>query len=145
MSRAKIKSGSRSERRTRASSLDTDLHAEAPDLGGGTRDRQFVTALARGLEILACFHAGRPQMGGTEIASLLNLPQPTVWRLCRTITKLGYLATDKDDRLRPALPSLRLGFTALSDMTAAELVGPHLQELADEVGGAAGLAVRDGP
>jgi DNA-binding IclR family transcriptional regulator len=30
-------------------------------------------------------------------------------------------------------------------MTAAELVGPHLQELADEVGGAAGLAVRDGP
>lgn len=108
------------------------------------RDRQFVTALARGLDILACFDAGRPLLGGTEIAGLLGLPQPTVWRLCRTMTKLGYLVSDSDDRLRPALPSLRLGYTALSDMTVGELARPHLQELADELGGAAGLAVRDG-
>lgn len=75
---------------------------------------------------------------------MLGLPQPTVWRLCRTMTKLGYLAGDGDDRLRPALPALRLGYTVLSDMNVAELARPHLQDLADELGGAAGLAVRDG-
>lgn len=116
-----------------------DGHATGPG-----RDRQFVMALARGLEILGCFSAERPELGGTEIAGMLGLPQPTVWRLCRTMTKLGYLTADDDDRLRPALPVLRLGYTLLSDLSPAELARPHLQDLAHEVAGAAGLAVRDG-
>jgi DNA-binding IclR family transcriptional regulator len=110
----------------------------------GAKDRQFVTALARGLQILGCFSSAHPEWSGTEIAALLGLPQPTVWRLCRTMMKLGYLAADGEDRLRPALPALRLGYTLLSNMTIGELARPHLQELAEEVGGAAGLAVRDG-
>jgi DNA-binding IclR family transcriptional regulator len=110
----------------------------------GDKDRQFVTALARGLEVLSCFSAARPALSGTEIAGLLGLPQPTVWRLCRTMTKLGYLAVGSDERLRPALPVLRLGYTILSELTPIELARPHLQELADAAEGAAGLAVRDG-
>jgi DNA-binding IclR family transcriptional regulator len=58
--------------------------------------------------------------------------------------KLGYLAADGEERMRPALPALRLGYTLLSNMTIGELARPHLQELAEEIGGAAGLAVRDG-
>lgn len=115
--------------------------ADLPD----DKDRQFVTALARGLDVLSCFGAERPALSGTEIAGLLGLPQPTVWRLCRTMTKLGYLAVGPDERLRPALPVLRLGYTILSELTPVELARPHLQELADAAGGAAGLAVRDGP
>jgi len=108
------------------------------------KDRQFVTALARGLQILGCFSSAHPELSGTEIAAMLGLPQPTVWRLCRTMTKLGYLAADGEDRLRPALPALRLGYTLLSNMTIGELARPHLQELAERVDGAAGLAIRDG-
>jgi DNA-binding IclR family transcriptional regulator len=108
------------------------------------QDRQFVTALARGLDILGCFSASRPSLGVTEIAGMLDLPQPTVWRLCHTLTTLGYLAMDENERLRPALAVLRLGYTVLSELTAAELARPHLQELADGFGGAAGVAVRDG-
>jgi len=110
----------------------------------GTKDRQFVTALARGLQILGCFSSTHLELNGTEIAAMVGLPQPTVWRLCRTMIKLGYLENGSEDRLRPAPPALRLGYALLSNMTIVELARPHLQELAEEVGGAAGLAVRDG-
>lgn len=103
-----------------------------------------MTALARGLQILGCFSSIHRELNGTEIAAMLSLPQPTVWRLCRTMITLGYLESDDEDRLRPALPALRLGYTLLSNMTIAELARPHLQDLAEDVGGAAGLAVRDG-
>jgi DNA-binding IclR family transcriptional regulator len=118
--------------------------SDATDDIDDSKDRQFVTALARGLRILGCFSSTHPELSGTEISAMLGLPQPTVWRLCRTMMKLGYLAADGEDRLRPALPALRLGYTLLSNMTIGELARPHLQELAEEVGGAAGLAVRDG-
>jgi len=112
--------------------------------GGHVPDRQFVTALARGLDILGCFDAARPSLGVSEIASLLDLPQPTAWRLCHTMLSLGYLAAGEGGRLRPALAVLRLGYATLSELPVAELARPYLQELADCYSGAAGMAVRDG-
>jgi len=106
--------------------------------------RQFVTALARGLKILGCFHSARPSLSVTEIAVALGLPQPTAWRLCQTMLSLGYLMAGDAGRLRPALAVLRLGYATLSEFPLAELIRPYLQDLADEVGGAAGMAVRDG-
>ncbi|MDP9094946.1 MAG: helix-turn-helix domain-containing protein, partial [Pseudomonadota bacterium] len=58
---------------------------------GDDDDRPFVTALARGLEILGCFSASRPEIGGSQLAALTGLPQPTVWRLCHTMVQLGFL------------------------------------------------------
>lgn len=107
-------------------------------------DRQFVTALARGLRILGCFHPGRPSLNVTEIAAELGLPQPTAWRLCQTMLSLGYLTASDAGRLRPALAVLRLGYATLSELPLAELARPYLQVLAEEVGGAAGMGVRDG-
>lgn len=106
-------------------------------------DRQFVTALARGLRILACFDPARPSLTVTEIADQLDLPQPTAWRLCQTMLSLGYLAAGDGGKLRPALGVLRLGYVTLSELPLAELARPYLQDLADAAGGAAGMAVRD--
>ena len=36
-------------------------------------DPQFVTALARGVEVLRCFTAKRPELGTTDIAQLTGL------------------------------------------------------------------------
>jgi hypothetical protein len=55
------------------------------------KDRQFVTALARGLDILRAFHAGEGMLGNQEIAHRTGLPKPTVARLTHTLTELGYL------------------------------------------------------
>ena len=107
-------------------------------------DRQFVTALARGLRILGCFGPARPSLTVSEIAAELGLPQPTAWRLCQTMLSLGYLSSGAEGRLLPALAVLRLGYVTLSELPLADLARPYLQELADDVGGAAGMAVRDG-
>ncbi len=111
---------------------------------GRAADRQLVTALGRGLDILGCFDTAQPSLSVSEIAARLGLPQPTAWRLCHTLLSLGYLATGEGGRLRPALAVLRLGYATLSELTAGGLARPYLQELADDYGGAAGLAVRDG-
>ena len=63
--------------------------ARAPAING---DRKFVTALARGLEVLRCFTPTEGLLGNGEIAERTGLPKPTVSRLTYTLTKLGYLA-----------------------------------------------------
>jgi hypothetical protein len=55
-------------------------------------DRQFATTLARGLEVLRCFHAARADARATRKSRCApGLPKPTVSRLTYTLTKLGYL------------------------------------------------------
>ncbi|MCZ7655075.1 MAG: helix-turn-helix domain-containing protein [Rhodocyclaceae bacterium] len=55
------------------------------------KDRQFVPALARGLDILRAFTPRHPVLGNNEIAQRAHLPKPTVTRLTYTLTQLGYL------------------------------------------------------
>ncbi|MER2012659.1 MAG: helix-turn-helix domain-containing protein, partial [Psychrobacter alimentarius] len=44
-------------------------------------DRQFITALARGLELLRCFTPQRPFLGNQELSQLTGLPKGTITRL----------------------------------------------------------------
>ncbi|MGD9941808.1 MAG: IclR family transcriptional regulator [Burkholderiaceae bacterium] len=108
------------------------------------RDRQFVTALARGLQILSCFSSTTPELSGSELAKLTGLPQPTVWRLCHTMLELGMLISTAGDRMRPGLPVLRLGISALAGLDVVELARPHMQEAANHYRAACGLATRQG-
>ena len=48
------------------------------------KDRQFVTALARGLDILRAFTPRHPVLGNNEIAQRAHLPKPTVTRSSAT-------------------------------------------------------------
>ena len=64
----------------------------APDvLDDGREDRHFVTALARGLDVLRCFRSGEERLGNQELAERCKLPKSTVTRLTYTLTKLGSL------------------------------------------------------
>src|SRR5256885_13076191 len=49
-------------------------------------DRKFVTALARGLEVLRVFTPTEGLLGNGEIAERTGLPKPTVSRLTYTLT-----------------------------------------------------------
>lgn len=107
-------------------------------------DRHFVSALARGLEILGCFSASRPEIGGTQLAAMTGLPQPTVWRLCHTMVRMGYLVAVSGDKLRPGLPVLKLGRAALASVPLAQAARAPMQAMADKFGSASGLGARDG-
>jgi len=107
-------------------------------------DRQFVTALARGLEVLRCFSASQPELGTTDIAQLTRLPQPTVWRLCYTLVKTGYLApSPTKDKLRIGVGVLSLGYEAIATIDIGDLAQREMQIVADDFGVAVSLAIPD--
>lgn len=115
--------------------------AAAGSPGTVAKDRQFVTGLARGLSVLRCFTPQRTELGTTEIARLTGLPQPTVWRLCHTLTELGYLVTIPErDKLRVGAPVLSLGYAALANLDYVQVARPHMQELADRFSAAVAIA-----
>lgn len=104
-------------------SNEQPIHAVRP-----ADDRQFVTALARGLEVLRCFSAEQPEMGSREIARSIGLSQPTVWRLCYTLSQLGYLVPGAaPGKLRVGAPALALGFASLAALRFTEIIEPHLR------------------
>ena len=107
-------------------------------------DPLFVTALARGLSVLRCFSRSTPVLGTTEIARMVQLPQPTVWRLCQTLVKLGYLRFTADNRLRLGIGCLSLGYELLAQHGVAELARPYMKNLAQRFQGAVSLGSPDG-
>lgn len=109
------------------------------------KDRQFVTALARGLEVLRAFDAGERQLANREIAARTNLPRPTVSRLTHTLTRLGYLVYEAEtERYRLGSAVLSLGYAAVARMDFRSYVRPHLQEIADVARGSCALGDRHG-
>ncbi|WP_176440842.1 IclR family transcriptional regulator [Oceanicola sp. 22II-s10i] len=117
--------------------------ANADTLPG--KDRQFVTALARGLQILRCFGADHPSLGTSEIARLTGLPQPTVWRACHTLLETGYLVPDgHQGRMRLGAGCLALGHAMLASQPLTQIAQGLLLPLATRSGLAAALGERDG-
>lgn len=108
-----------------------------------SQDRHFVTALARGLAVLACFRAGDALLGNQELAQRCGLPKSTVSRLTGTLTRLGYLVNvNASGKYRLGDAVLALGHAPLlSPVVRAAARGP-MQALADATGAEVALAVR---
>ena len=100
-----------------------------------------VRTLTRGLEVLGLFDADRTELAQSEIASALDLPLPTVHRLCGTLLQQGFLARDPGQRrLRLGPEILRLAGPLLAGLGATEHARAVLRELADETGETESLA-----
>jgi DNA-binding IclR family transcriptional regulator len=111
---------------------------------GAKEDRHFVTALARGLDVLACFRRSEPLLGNQEIAARCGLPPSTVSRLTYTLTKLGYLHyLDHVGKYRLGTAVLALGTTMLARFDVRTVARPFMQELADFSRASVGLGARD--
>lgn len=86
-----------------------------PDLEG--KDRNFVTALARGLEILRCFRRGDLTLTNSDFSERTGLPKATISRLTHTLCELDYLVADtRVGTYRLSAGVLRLGFSRLAAM-----------------------------
>ena len=95
-------------------------------------DRHFVTALARGLELLACFRHGDRMLGNQDLARRCGLPKSTVSRLTHTLTKLGYLVyVEESAKYSLGTATLSLGSAMLARLDIRKLAHGHMQELAD--------------
>ena len=115
----------------------------SPTVYTGPSDPYFVTALARGLDVLNCYRASSKLLGNGELASRTGLPKSTVARLTHTLTRLGYLTYDPGAGKYGLGPeTLLLGSLMLSKLTVRELARPRMQELADFSQGMVSLGMR---
>ncbi len=109
-----------------------------------SKDRQFVNALARGLEILRCFRPGETYLTNAELASRTGIPKPTVSRLTHTLTRLGYLAySDSQGQYRLASGVLALGYSMLANLDVRDIARPAMHELAEYSRASVSIGVRD--
>lgn len=107
-------------------------------------DRQFVTALARGLEILRCFKPGNQFLGNRELVSRTGLPKATVSRLTYTLTELGYLSYSENlGKYSLGTGVLALGYCLLGKLGIRQVARPMMQELAEYAQVCVALGARD--
>lgn len=99
-------------------------------------DRQFITSLHRGLEVLRAFRPeDRVGLSNGDIAERTGLPNSTISRLTYTLLKTGYLLYDKETgRYRMGVPVLSLGYACLSGLPVRDAAQGYMQDLADECG-----------
>jgi DNA-binding IclR family transcriptional regulator len=87
------------------------------DAEGEGKDRNFVTALARGLEILRCFRRDDLTLTNSDFSERTGLPKATISRLTHTLCELDYLVADtRVGTYRLSAGVLRLGFSRLAAM-----------------------------
>ena len=107
---------------------------EAPDPTADAHpsDRQFVTALARGLDILRCFETPGAELSVSELARRVGVTQPTAWRLCHTLLARGYLVRAPNSaNLRVGAPVLALGYAAIRGMRFPPIALPYMRQITE--------------
>ncbi|WP_166261788.1 IclR family transcriptional regulator [Marinobacter salicampi] len=130
----------------RAQTTISDLSASA---GGGEpvkpeKDRKFVEALSRGLDVLRAFSQGSVILGNQDISRLTGLPKPTVSRMTYTLTKLGYLSYNPQlEKYQLSSGVLALGYAYVSNLKVRQLARPYMDEFARQTNMSVGLTCRD--
>lgn len=107
-------------------------------------DRKFVTALARGLEVLRCFHPRDGFLSNQEIAERTSLPKPTVTRLTYTLCELGYLMQiPRLGKYQLAPGTITLGYAALANLGIRHVAREFMDQAAEALAAPVALGVLD--
>jgi DNA-binding IclR family transcriptional regulator len=117
---------------------------ELPRPRGAKIDRQFVTALARGLEVLRAFTPQDGFLGNQEIAERTGIPKPSISRMTHTLTMLGYLEyVPRFSKYRIGLGVLALGHACIGSTALRHAALPHMRKLAEHADATVALGGRD--
>ncbi len=121
-----------------------DALLELPSREEDKPDAQFVTALARGLEVLRAFNDIGGPLGNQELAQYCDLPKPTVSRLTHTLTRLGYLEyLPRLSKYRLGLGVLALGHANIGGAALHTAAHAQMQQLASDTDVSVALGGRD--
>lgn len=105
---------------------------------------QFVTALARGLELMRCFSPRDNVLGNQELARMTGLPKPTVTRLTNTLMRLGCLKREvHSGKYQLDVGVLGFGYAMLSNLAIRTVAHPLMEQLANHAQAAVAMAARD--
>lgn len=125
-------------------SLEMDVDEIVGAAGGAAPvGRDYVNALARGLEVIKVFTRYTPKMTLSEIAQATGMTRATVRRFLLTLAHEGYVdISGRHFSLRPKI--LELGFSALSSMDLWDVVQPVINDLSQKLNESCFAAVLDG-
>ena len=97
-----------------------------------SENREFVEALARGLDIIRSFNAFKPLRTVSDLAAELSLARPTVHRIMLTLEELGYVVqTDQGYYLSAKVIELGFGYIATRGFYGAAKT--HMEQLAARI------------
>jgi len=106
-------------------------------------DRDFITALARGLELLQVCGSSETGLSLAQIAQRSGLSRGTVRRFLLTLGALGYVACD--GRLYCLTPKvLALGNAYLSSTPLPRVARPFLERISRQLNASCSLSILDG-
>ncbi|WP_304639677.1 IclR family transcriptional regulator domain-containing protein [Pseudomonas sp.] len=106
-------------------------------------DRDYVAALASGLDVLQAFDGEHPRMTLSEVAARTQMDRAKARRFLLTLHALGFVRrSGRYFELTPRV--LQLGYAYQSSNQYRAVVQQYLEELTDELGESASLAVLDG-
>jgi len=109
-----------------------------------TQDRQFVNALARGLDLLRAFQPGEVYLSNAELATRSGLAKATVSRLTYTLTRLNYLNySEAQGKYQLGAGVLALGYRMLASLDLRSMARPLMAELAEHAQASVSLGARD--
>ena len=124
--------------------------AQVPPPGGFTLDnklkpgdRDYVAALASGLQILKAVDAEHARMTLTEMAGRTDMDRAKARRFLLTLESLGYVRRDgRSVELTPRV--LELGHAFQSSNQYRAVIQHYLQDITAEIGESSSLSVLDG-
>jgi len=124
----------------------TGLMTAAPDWSedetGGLNPRDYVSSLARGLEVLRAFNRTRRKMTLSEVAAETGNTRAGARRILLTLVHEGYAVADgKLFDLTPQV--LELGFSVLSSKGAWDIARPFIDHLSESLRESVSAAVLD--
>ncbi|MEQ6888402.1 IclR family transcriptional regulator C-terminal domain-containing protein [Halomonas sp. CS7] len=106
-------------------------------------DRDFVTALASGLEVILAFDDATPRMTLSEVAAKTGMNRARARRFLLTLHALGYVR--KQQRYFELAPKvLNLGYAFLSANHYRSVIQQILEDITSECGESSSLGVLDG-
>ncbi|ATJ81576.1 IclR family transcriptional regulator C-terminal domain-containing protein [Halomonas beimenensis] len=109
----------------------------------GPDDRDFVTALASGLEVILAFDEEHPRMTLSEVAARTGMNRARARRFLLTLHSLGYVRkTQRHFELAPRV--LQLGYAFLSANGYQSVIQQVLEDITAECGESSSLGVLDG-
>lgn len=117
-----------------------DLPRKKPE----EKDRKFVEALARGLDVLRAFSQQGGVLGNQDLAKLTGLPKPTISRMTYTLSQLGYLSFNPQlEKYQLDAGVLALGYAYTSNLQVRRVAKPIMEALAGRVNVSVGLTIRE--
>ncbi|WGY48465.1 IclR family transcriptional regulator C-terminal domain-containing protein [Vibrio sp. ABG19] len=106
-------------------------------------DRDYVGALASGLEVLQAFDAEHRRMTVSEVAAKTAMDRAKARRFLLTLVALGFVKqSGRQFELTPRV--LQLGYAYQASNQYRMVIQQYLEEITDELGESSSLAVLDG-